>query len=288
MKTYQTCIPCIIKLFTSTLEKTDLTQVQKSDFLTRFEHYWKNADMSVPPARTVGQIYQQVLQETGQKDLFKDHKARGVQEALLIYPRLKKIADQAEDRLEAALRVSALGNILDAGNPNSYDLDQEIDRLFSAQLRGKGLDLFRNKLAAASSLLFLADNAAETIFDRVLIETLDLPVYYAVKSNPALDDALLEDAQQAGLGELATLLESGTSYPGTYLPTCSPEFTEIFNKADLILAKGQANYETLSEVEQELFFLLKVKCEVISEDIGLPVGSLTLKFHPGNNARPRR
>jgi len=281
MRTYQACIPCIMKLFTTTLEKVSLPEDQKADFLTRFEAYWKKADMSLPPARTVGMIYQQVLQETGQQDLFKTQKTRGVQEALLLYPRLKDIVAQAEDRLEAALRISALGNILDAGNPNSYDLEEEIDRLFAAPLRGASLDLFKDRLNHASSLLFLADNAGETVFDRVLIETLELPVLYAVKSAPALDDALLEDARQAGLERLTTLLETGTSYPGTYLPSCSPEFREIFLDADLILAKGQANYETLSNAKRDLFFLLKVKCEVISGEIGLPLGSLTLKYHPG-------
>ena len=226
-------------------------------------------------------IYQQVLQETGQEDLFKDRKTRGVQEALRLYPRLKEVVEGAEDKLEAALRVSALGNILDAGNPNSYDLEEEIKRVFGAQLRGGDLGLFKDKLANAPSLLFLADNAPEAVFDRVLVETLDLPVHYAVKSGPALDDALLPDARQAGLAEIAILLETGGSYPGTYLPNCSAAFREIFQKAPLIIAKGQANYETLSEVDRELFFLLTVKCEVIGEDAGLPVGSLTLKFHPG-------
>ncbi|RLC96956.1 MAG: hypothetical protein DRI46_13395 [Chloroflexi bacterium] len=281
MKTCQTCIPCIMKLFTSTLEKVTLPQDQKADFMVRFEAYLKEVDMSLPPARSVGMIYQQVLQETGLKDLFEAQKTRGVQEALLLYPRLKGIVDRSSDKLEAALRVSALGNILDAGNPNSYDLEEEIGRLFAAPLSGGSLDLFKDSLDNSPALLYLADNAGETVFDRVLIETLDLPVRYAVKSAPALDDALLEDARQAGLEELTGLLETGTSYPGTYLPSCSPEFQEIFRDADLILAKGQANYETLSDVNRDLFFLLKIKCEVIGDDIGLPVGSLTLKFHSG-------
>jgi len=230
MKTYQDCIPCIMKLFTSTLEKIDLSQSQKMDFLTRFEAYWKDADMSLPPARTVGVIYHQVLDETNQDDLFKAHKTRGVREALKLYPRLKNIVDQSKDKLDAALRISALGNILDAGNPNSYDLEEEVSLLFSVPLEGESLSLLKEKLLAAPTVLFLADNAGETVFDRVLIETLDLPTIYAVKSGPALDDALLMDAQQAGLEDIATLLETGTSYPGTYLPSCSSFFPGDLSK----------------------------------------------------------
>lgn len=283
MKTYQACIPCISKLFHSTLERTPLTEDQKADFLTRFESYWTEADMTVPPARTVGVIYQQVLQETGQEDLFQTKKNRSTREALRLYPRLKTIVAQSKSKLDAAVRISALGNILDSGNPNSYDLDEEVRLLFSSPLQGGSFDLFKDKLNSASALLILADNAGETVFDRVLIETLELPVFYAVKSAPALDDALLDDARKAGLEGITTLLETGSPYPGTYLPSCSPAFQGKFQDADLILAKGQANYETLSEVDRDLFFLLKVKCQVIGDDIGLPVGSLALKYHPGNN-----
>jgi uncharacterized protein with ATP-grasp and redox domains len=129
------------------------------------------------------------------------------------------------------------------------------------------------------SLLILADNAAETVFDRVLIEHLDLPVIYAVKSAPAFDDALYEDAIQSGVGQMAQIIPSGTPFPGTHLSSCTAEFRELFESAPLILAKGQANFETLSDVNRELYFLLKVKCEVVSQEINFPLGSLVLKHH---------
>jgi len=264
----------------STLGKGDIDSASRQAILEMFREDWIKADMSVPPARTAGLIYQKILQETGQEDLFRAHKSAGVQEALKLYPRLKKIADTASDPLDAALRISALGNILDAGNPNSYDIDEEIARLSENKIWGDSQVIFQEKLASADSLLFLADNAGETVFDRVLLETLKIPATYVVKSKPALDDALLADAKQAGIDKVASVIESGTAYPGTYLPSCSPEFRELYNNAPLVLAKGQANYETLSETHRDIFFLLIVKCEVISEDIGIPKGSLTLKYKP--------
>ncbi len=146
---------------------------------------------------------------------------------------------------------------------------------------GDSLELFRIKLSQSPSLLILADNAGESVFDKVLIETLSVPVIYAVKSGPAFDDALVEDARQAGIDQVANLVESGTPYPGTYLPSCSTEFQDLFKNTPLILAKGQANFETLSDSSRDLFFLLKVKCDVVSQEITYPVGSLTLKYHPG-------
>ena len=279
MKTYQACIPCIMNLMESTLNKADLDDLKKQVILDKFKVDWNKADMSLPPARTAGFIYQTILQDTDQGDLFKAHKKSSIKEALKLYPHLKKLADGASDPLEMAIRISALGNILDVANPNTYNIEDEIIRLMDVQIAGNSMEIFRGKLSSADSLLIMADNAGEAVFDKVLIETINVPTVYAVKSKPAFDDALLVDAKQAGIDQVAQIIETGTPYPGTYLPSCTPEFNDIFTNAPLILAKGQANFETLSDASRDLFFLLKVKCEVVSEEINFPIGSLTLKYH---------
>ena len=279
MKTYQACIPCIMNLMESTLNKTDMDNLSRQMILDKFELDWTKTDMSLPPALTAGLIYQKLLQETDQDDLFKDHKKSSIQEALKLYPSLKTLVEQARDSLDIAIRISALGNILDAGNPNSYNIDEEIARLFDDRIWGDSLEIFRKKLSDADSLLILADNAGEAVFDKVLIEALNVPVIYAVKSAPAFDDALLIDARQAGIDKVAKLIESGTPYLGTYIPSCTPEFQDLFQNSPLVLAKGQANFETLNDNNRDIFFLLKVKCDVISKEIGYPVGSLVLKYH---------
>ena len=279
MKTYQACIPCIMNLMESTLNKTDLDNLSRQVILDKFKLDWTKADMSLPPARTAGVIYQKLLQDIDQDDLFEPHKKSSIRESLKLYPSLKKLVEQARDPLDTAIRISALGNILDASNPNSYSMDEEIARLFDDRVRGESLEIFREKLSDADSLLLLADNAGETVFDKVLIETLNVPVIYAVKSAPAFDDALLADSRQAGIDKVAQLIESGTPYPGTYIPSCTPEFQDLFQVSPLVLAKGQANFETLSDNNRDIFFLLKVKCDVISKEIEYPVGSLVLKYH---------
>jgi len=268
-----------MNLMESTLNKTDMDNLSRQMILDKFELDWTKTDMSLPPALTAGLIYQKLLQETDQDDLFKDHKKSSIQEALKLYPSLKTLVEQARDSLDIAIRISALGNILDAGNPNSYNIDEEIARLFDDRIWGDSLEIFRKKLSDADSLLILADNAGEAVFDKVLIEALNVPVIYAVKSAPAFDDALLIDARQAGIDKVAKLIESGTPYLGTYIPSCTPEFQDLFQNSPLVLAKGQANFETLNDNNRDIFFLLKVKCDVISKEIGYPVGSLVLKYH---------
>jgi uncharacterized protein with ATP-grasp and redox domains len=278
MKTYQACVPCITDLIKTTLDLTDLDDQSRQQLLDQVQSDLEAADLSLPPARIAGACYRKILVAAGDPDLFQAHKTNSMREAQKLYPGLKDMVESHHDPLDAAVRVSALGNILDVANPNSYDLDQEIQNLFEVNISGESLERLRTEISRADSLLLIADNAGEMIFDKVLIETLDLPVFYAVKSGPAFDDGLIDDARAAGIEKIANLIESGTPYPGTYLPSCSQEFQEIFNTAPLILAKGQANYETLNNIDRDLFFLLKVKCEVVSQTIGYAQGNLVLKY----------
>jgi uncharacterized protein with ATP-grasp and redox domains len=110
---------------------------------------------------------------------------------------------------------------------------------------------------------------------------LDVPVTFVVKGGPILNDATRQDAVQAGLHRVAELISNGTDAPGTLLARCSDEFRTRYERAEVVLAKGQANYETLSEEGLKVFFLLQVKCPVIAGDAAVPVGSIVLKHGGG-------
>ncbi len=122
-------------------------------------------------------------------------------------------------------------------------------------------------------MLIIGDNAGETIFDKVLIEELlNLEIIYAVRSGPIINDATIEDVELAGLNRQVRLISTGCDAPGVIRTECSQEFLKIFDEADIVISKGQGNYETLSEEEREIFFLLKVKCPVIAKHIGVDSG----------------
>lgn len=109
-------------------------------------------------------------------------------------------------------------------------------------------------------------------------------VDYAVKGAPVINDATLEDALAAGLDEVAELIDNGSDAPGTILSDCSATFRRYFDDADLVMAKGQANYESLSCAEREIFFLTQVKCPVIGRDLGKPVGSWIIREYKGSHS----
>jgi len=137
---------------------------------------------------------------------------------------------------------------------------------------------FSRAIAAAERILYLADNAGEIVFDRLLIERLPTEkVTVAVRGLPVINDATLIDAEYAGITELVEVIDNGSDAPGTILEDCSEAFLERFHAADLIISKGQGNYETLSQVHKDIYFLLKVKCPVVARDVGCQMNSLVLQ-----------
>jgi uncharacterized protein with ATP-grasp and redox domains len=130
---------------------------------------------------------------------------------------------------------------------------------------------------AARSILYLADNAGEIVFDRLLIERLPAGrVTVVVRGAPVINDATRADAQVAGLDRIAEIIDNGSDAPGTVLEDCSAQFRERFESADVIIAKGQGNFETLSAAGANICFLLKIKCPVLATHTGIELGTQAL------------
>ena len=186
----------------------------------------------------------------------------------------------SKDPLETAVRLAIAGNIIDCGangNLAEIAITEGIEHALTDALKGPlaELDMALNQ---ADEILYLADNAGEIFFDRLLIELMPLEkVTVAVRGSPIINDATITDAEEAGLTDLVTVIDNGSDGPGTILEDCSEDFRARFDQADLIVAKGQGNYETLSDADKDIFFVLKAKCPVIAKHLGCDVGSLVLR-----------
>lgn len=233
-------------------------------------------ESSTPPEIST-HVHQAVREITGNPDPYLEAKAESTQKALEILPRLRGILAAAEDPLETAVRLSIAGNIMDFGPNPQFDLWEVVERVLKQPLAINDLEGLRHRLAHMEWLLYLADNAGETVFDRLLIETLGPKVIYVVKGGPALNDAIYADAVAAGIDEVAEVMDNGAQTTGTILEYCSPDFQTRFRQADLIISKGMGNYETLSTVKGPIFHLMQVKCPVIGMDVGAPLGSVVVK-----------
>jgi hypothetical protein len=203
----------------------------------------------------------------------------------MIYPRLKRIIAESMEPLETAVRLAIAGNIIDLGVKSSLktlEVDKTIDDVLEVKLDTSVFEVFKRETVSARSILYLADNAGEIVFDKILIEQLGPEkINLAVRGKPVINDATMDDAQATGLTDMVKVIDNGDDAPGTILNSCSENFRHLFEQADLIIAKGQGNYESLNGIDKNIFFLLKAKCPVVANHLGCKVGSTVL--HSENN-----
>ncbi len=276
MKASLDCYPCffIQALKTALLVTSDEKVILQ--ILKNVSVYLSQASFDVTPSEIGLGIYRILSQRTGVEDPYKEVKERCIQQALSLYPELKRLIETSEDRLMTAVRLSIAGNVIDFGTDSSFDLKQELGTILSQDFAVNRYKEFRDALERAQNIVYVADNAGETVFDRLLIEEMDKPVIYVVREKPIINDATREDARLSGLGDVSEIMSSGCDAPGNILKFCSDEFLKIYGSADLVISKGQGNYEALSDETRPMFFLLKAKCRVVARDLGVEEGSIIL------------
>lgn len=229
------------------------------------------------PPETGDLIYRLIAEVTGVKDPFERSKKEHIAKALDLYPELKKLIGQSRDPLLTAVRLAVAGNVIDMGIKRSFRLEEEIRKVLKQDFAIFHFREFRKSLEKARSVLYIGDNAGESVFDRLLIGELGKPVTYVVREVPVINDVTRGDAVASGLAREAEIISSGTTAPGTILRLCRPEFIKRFHDADMIIAKGQGNYEGLSDCGRTVFFLLMAKCRVIAADLDVQENDIVLK-----------
>jgi uncharacterized protein with ATP-grasp and redox domains len=277
MKTYLDCLPCMLRQALEAARMAGADAGQQRAILNRVMELLAEVSVDSTPAETGYHVHRIVREMTGVKDPYRSVKEEATRNAWHLVPCLREIVAQADDPLEQAVRIAIAGNIIDFAPGVQFTLEATLERVLRQPFAINDLEALRQALSQAGRVLYLADNAGETVFDRVLIETLKQPVIYAVKGGPTLNDATWEDAVAAGIEEVAEIVSTGSDAPGTVLKSCSPAFRQLYDQAQVIIAKGQANHEALAEGDRRLFFLLQVKCLVLGREIGVEPGNIVLK-----------
>lgn len=277
MRTYFDCYPCLLRQSLEAARMAGASDGQVKTILQKTLDLLLSMPDGATPPQIGSEVHRLVRKVTGVEDPYREVKQAATEKALALLPKLKSLIQQSDDPLDTALRLSIAGNIIDFGPNPDYDLWEVVERLLREDFAIDDTQSLWTQLSKSESILFLADNAGETVFDRLFIEELDKPIAYVVRGGPTLNDATVEDAKAAGIDRIAEIIDNGARVPGTVLPECGEAFRERFWEADLILAKGMGNYETLSEVEAPLFFLMQIKCPVIGRDVGAPAGRAIVK-----------
>ncbi len=285
MQTYLDCIPCFVRQGLEVARFVSEDERIHEQVLRGILEAALALDFRQPPPAMGQKIHRLVRELTGQTDPYREVKDRFNALGLQWYPQLKEQIRSSRDPLDAGIRLAIAGNVIDFGPYGQIDriqVEEAISHSLSARLSSESIADFLAATDQANQILYLADNAGEIVFDRLLIEQLPYEkITVAVKGSPVINDATLEDAQTAGLTDLVEVIDNGSDAPGTILETCSSQFRDRFSSADLIIAKGQGNYETLSHFAGNVVFLLKAKCPVIARHLGVEVGSLVLQRGAG-------
>ena len=280
MRTYLDCIPCFFKQALNAARLAGANEDTQKRILDSLAAKIPNFPLSSSPPEMGRVVYRLVREITGEEDPFKKVKDEYNKVALNIYPNLKEKVARSDDRLLAAIRLAIAGNVIDFGPDSPFDLEKEIEDVFEKDFAIFDYQEFKEALKNTKQILYLADNAGEVVFDRILIEELAKEVIYVVRDKPAINDALIEDAKFCGIDKIAKVISNGSDVPGTVLSLCSRDFLSLYKKAKLIISKGQGNFEGLTGNDNApIFFLSKVKCPVIGNDIGCNVGNIVLKYN---------
>ena len=283
MRHYLDCYPCFLR---QTLEAARMATSDESvqrAVLREVAGILAGLPPETTPIEMGWRIHSAIRARTGSVDPYAQVKDESNRTALALYPRLKSYVESAEDRLHAAAVVAAIGNVIDYGANPGFDLERSLKEGMSRGLSESDLPGLARRLGEVDRVLYLGDNAGEIVFDRILVEEMasrGVAVTFAVRGAPILNDATLEDARAVGMDRVAHVVSSGVVGPGVILSQGNPEFLDLYARAELILSKGQGNYEGLSGEEGPIFFLLMAKCPVVARDLGVEVGSLVLRRSP--------
>ncbi len=288
MKLLLDCYPCTLKQALQTANLLRLEDEQTQNVLDYCMQLLLARTGETTPLHITTDLYSYIhktfFPEREVFDPYREIKHETNRIALSCYPQLEQLMAESTTPLETALKIAAAGNIIDFGvaDHRHFDIAQEIRSINNLKFSLYDYSQLKEMLSTARTLLYIGDNTGEIVFDRILIRYLKtvypaLAVTFAVREKPIINDATLDDAYAAGLHNDATLISSGCIFPGTFMKETSDHFQSLFHSADIIIAKGQGNFEGLSDEQNEhLFFILRIKCEQVAKKIGAENGSLIL------------
>lgn len=275
MRLQDKCLPCVVN---QVIKVANITGINTKEELLRevFTYLSKmNFDETTP--EIIGEIFEMIKRHTNNPDPYKETRNYYNTMFMELLPEFESKIEQAENSFMSAIRYAIVGNIIDF-NPIHNTLLEDIydcfDKMEQLELAIDDSHALLKDISNAGTLLYLGDNCGEICMDKILLKKIKelnpkVKLLFGVRGKPVVNDSISEDAYSVGIDEYAEIIDNGDGSLGTVLNRTSPAFKEVYKKADVVIAKGQANYECLSEENKNIYFLLMTKCDVIAKDIGV-------------------
>lgn len=275
------CIPCLVRQTIDVARMVTGDEAVRCRILSRVLVMLSGTDRSLTPPEMTAEIYGVIEELAGPCDPYEEIKQRYNMLALGMLPALRERVNRSPDPFDAAVRLALAGNVIDFGAARSVEpdaLEPTVERSLVDPVHGMTTADARSAVDAAGSILYVGDNAGEIVFDLLLVELIGpARVVYAVRGGPVINDVTIDDAREVGMTDLVQVIDTGSAIPGAPPHRCGPAFGEALERADLVIAKGQGNYETLSDISRPVLFLLRAKCPVVARHIGVEQGTMVLE-----------
>ncbi len=278
-----TCVECIINQSRRVGETLRLSEERVKELVAVTTKMSASFSFHKTPPEVATPVYRELAKIVGKKDLYDEVKRHSTQKALSLLPRLEKELQNAQNPFITALKIAVAGNVIDLASEVSFDLDEELEKIFHTDFAEDDSDSLHNTLQSAKNVVVLGDNAGEHVFDKLFVKTLQklfphIEFYYFVRGEPIINDVTYDEAIAIGFEKVCTVIDSGVPTPGFVYDLATNEAKKLFDTADAVISKGMGNYECLTPSHKSpIFFLLKVKCSVVAASLGLEVGDLVCK-----------
>ncbi len=283
MKIHNDCLACIQNQALRVCDVLHVSPLQREAIIALAHQHISTFDVNLTPPHNATPLYEAMAKYLGVEDLYGELKFASSQKAKTFVPLCELHIQKSVYPLLTATKTAIAGNVIDLASVMMYDLEEELAKIYDIPFAIDDFLTLEARLEQTQTLVYLADNAGEEIFDKLYIQTIRslfpaIEVYYFVRGRPIINDLTCKDALASNMQEVATIIDSGVPTPGLAMELMSPFALALFKKAECIIAKGMGNYECLGEVENlPIFFLLKVKCSVVANAIGAKLGDIICK-----------
>jgi len=284
MKAHPDCLVCISRQALNTLRVIFPEDTERqSDELKKVYKYLSGVSKDDTTPRIATSVQMLISEETGIDNPYNRIKKNNYKLTLGFEKYLSTYVSAADDKLKESVRTAIFGNIIDlAANPD-VEIEKEINRMSANNTSLIDYPKFKEDVNKAEEILYIADNIEEVVFDKILIDQLGKErVTVAVRDSAFMNDVTFSDAQEIELDKYCKVIPIGSGIAGVDINNAAPEFLEIFNRAPVVIAKGQGNFETLYPSQRPIYFLFRVKCDYVANVINLPLGHGALLYSNNN------
>lgn len=271
------CVSCIAKKY---MEKypEGISEEQKRIYVQRVLKVVSEASSDHSGPVMVYGINQIRKEMFGIADDYEAEKRYFNEKMLACESDLEQKLEDAQDSLKLAIQYALTGNYIDFGAMKEVDesyLMQTLEQAHVHDLKQEEYDTFRMDLQQAKRVVYLTDNCGEVVLDKLLIKTIQklypqVEITVIVRGDAVLNDATIEDAKQIGLADMVHVIGNGNGIAGTWLNAVSEEAKECIDQADVLIAKGQANFETLQGCGKNIYYLFLCKCDMFVRIFDVP------------------